>query len=718
MSGLGRTVVGVGVGFIAAQASIAGVSRLFSSTIGAAAAFEHQLAQIRGLTGATTEDTDLLSGAIKDMARTMPKSPAELGAGAYFILSAGITDASEAADVLEISAKASAAGLGETRVVADAVTSALNAYKLEAGEAGRITDILTTTVRLGKTEAAALAGSIGRILPVAAAMGVSFEEVGANLAVMTKVGLSADEAATSLRATLTAMLRPTTEAEEALAGLGLSSEGLREQIREKGLLSTLSTLMEKTGGNTEQITKIIPNVRALTNVLGTVGSQAETYAETLDEMNRAQGATKAAFAEVADTAQFKMGVAMQQLNVALLELGEEVLPLVADAATGFAAIISTLVGGVGALGDAIETPTKAINALTESSEGGILVQGKFKDAVKALAEEQRSLRETTDEERKAQKAATEETRRFDAELRRLAESTGINIDLLMRAGLTIDELKETFASAGVSIGLTAGEIQSEIDLMRARAADLAGEMESNVAPTTVRSLEDIEGAADNARSALTNMFRETTAEEAAAGAALADLKFEAGQLEAKTGDLTAAELARLAQLNDELIPAQRDNLDLLRLEKEAVEKHALAQDQALIPMEAWRSIAEGQGDQIERLSGLLNALPDQVVVNVIQQLTTQGQPVEGAFVPMQHGGIVTRPTLALLAETKPEAVIPLDRIGGAASTPQPVGIGGGNVVVNFHGPVFGIIDLERKIEEIVRNAQLGGGFHGVLGEIA
>ena len=31
---------------------------------------------------------------------------------------------------------------------------------------------------------------------------------------------------------------------------------------------------------------------------------------------------------------------------------------------------------------------------------------------------------------------------------------------------------------------------------------------------------------------------------------------------------------------------------------------------------------------------------------------------------MQHGGIITEPTLALIGEAGPEAVVPLDRAGG------------------------------------------------------
>ena len=572
MAGLGKTVVGVGAGFIAAQASIAGVSKLFSSTIGSALKFEHQLAQIRGLTGATKKDTDLLSGAIKDMARTMPKSPAELGAGAYFIISAGITDAAEAANVLEISAKASAAGLGETRVVADAVTSTLNAYKLEASDAARVTDILTTTVRLGKTEAAALAGSIGRILPVAAAMGVSFEEVGANLAVMTKVGLSADEAATSLRAVMTQLLRPTTEASDALAALGLSGETLRKQIREKGLLSALSTLMEKTGGNTEQITKIIPNVRALTNVLGTVGSQAETYADTLDQMNNAQGATEKAFAEVADTAQFKMQVALSDLNVTLMELGAQVLPVVVPMMKAVVAVLQDMAGAVGVVLDPIEALKTGFQGLNQPLLGLLRDTGLTRENFVGIGQDALMSSE------------------------QIAEM-GRSI------GLTSKEIREALREAG-EVGAVI-DAAGEVDRFRRRADELAGALAEaedkaagldSVSADLEATIADLTAESMDARDALLDLFKDPTLQELNATAALKTLQLEearlidtagpltdaikkqAKEMAQETGDaealelqirgLTSAETDRLSLLQNELIPEQQDHIDVLRLQRD------------------------------------------------------------------------------------------------------------------------------------------------------
>lgn len=69
---------------------------------------------------------------------------------------------------------------------------------------------------------------------------------------------------------------------------------------------------------------------------------------------------------------------------------------------------------------------------------------------------------------------------------------------------------------------------------------------------------------------------------------------------------------------------------------------------------------------------------------------------------LQHGGIVMGPTMALLGERGPEAVVPLGR-GGQA----------GAITVVFNGPVYGLADFDRAVAEAWRKAKTHGGFHGL-----
>lgn len=65
-------------------------------------------------------------------------------------------------------------------------------------------------------------------------------------------------------------------------------------------------------------------------------------------------------------------------------------------------------------------------------------------------------------------------------------------------------------------------------------------------------------------------------------------------------------------------------------------------------------------------------------------------------VPLQHGGIVTGPTLALVGERGPEAVVPLGSDGAS--------LGGVTVVVQIDGPVYGMDDFDRRVQEAVSRA--------------
>ena len=71
-----------------------------------------------------------------------------------------------------------------------------------------------------------LAPTLANVIPFAAQMGISFEEVGANLATLTKLGVPATEAVTQLSAVMTASVKETKQGEVKLwkeAGMSYES---------------------------------------------------------------------------------------------------------------------------------------------------------------------------------------------------------------------------------------------------------------------------------------------------------------------------------------------------------------------------------------------------------------------------------------------------------------------------------------------------------------
>jgi TP901 family phage tail tape measure protein len=302
--------------------------------------FETSFAQIEGLVGVTGDELDVLRDAAVQLGPTFGKSAGEAAEALFFITSAGLRG-QDAIDVLDSSLKASASGLGDVATIADLTTSVMNAYGSDVISAASATDILTAAVREGKLQPDELAGSMGRVLPLASAMGVGFDEVGATFAALSRTGTGASEAATQLRGIMSALLKPTAGAEKALGEMGLSSEGLREQIREEGLLSVLETLTDAFKDNEQGAEDVFGNVRALSGVMDLMGANVEGTRAIFDNMTDTTGILDGAFESVSGTSGFQFQQTMAELKGVLLEVGQIVGPFALQLVESFKGVLQT-----------------------------------------------------------------------------------------------------------------------------------------------------------------------------------------------------------------------------------------------------------------------------------------------------------------------------------------------------------------------------------------
>ena len=310
----------VDVGRVAAAA----ISAVAVGSVREASQFETSFAKIQGLVGVTADEIGVLEDAARRLGPQFGKSGIEAADALFFITSAGLRGAA-ATEVLEASLKGAAIGLGDTKTIADLATSAVNAYGESNLGGAEAVDVLAEAVRLGKLEPAELAGAMGQVLPLASNLGVSFDQVGAALAGMSKTGTDAATASTQLRQILATLAKPTEGANKALAEMGLSAAGLREQIKEKGLFSTLETLTDAFDGNIEATTEVFGNIRALSGVLDLMGASAEDNALVFEQMADKTGVLDEALGITADTAAFKFDVAMATARDSLLEIGSAIL---------------------------------------------------------------------------------------------------------------------------------------------------------------------------------------------------------------------------------------------------------------------------------------------------------------------------------------------------------------------------------------------------------
>jgi TP901 family phage tail tape measure protein len=281
--------------------------------------FETAIAEVSTLIKGAEVDTKNMEKTIINMSKKVGKSATELAKGAYQVLSAGITDASDSMMVLDQAAKASIAGITDTFTAVDILTTALNAYGREAEDVTNISDVLFTTVRLGKTTFSELANTLGNVLPFSSQLGISIEEVGAAMATLTAAGISTDIAATSLRATFVSLIQNADKFQK----LGID---IIDVVGKRGMAGAMAALQKVTEGNLKAVQELFPETRSLTAVLTLAGKSADSFAENISEMNDATGATEQAYGKMSNTIAKKTEAMIASIEAIGLSLSNKVIP--------------------------------------------------------------------------------------------------------------------------------------------------------------------------------------------------------------------------------------------------------------------------------------------------------------------------------------------------------------------------------------------------------
>ena len=154
------------------------------------------------------------------------------------------------------------------------LASTLKSFELDATQADHVASVFFETIKDGAVTGTSLAGSFGKVAPLAHEVGVSFEETAAAFSTLTQRGISSDQAATAIRGTLTALLKPTKDMTDLLHQLGF--ENGQAAIATLGFGKTVKSVLDSTHGQADALTKLVPNVRGLAGVLGGLGGEDYT----------------------------------------------------------------------------------------------------------------------------------------------------------------------------------------------------------------------------------------------------------------------------------------------------------------------------------------------------------------------------------------------------------------------------------------------------------
>jgi len=233
-------------------------------------------------------------------------SASDLTKAYYQVVSAGY-DGAEGLSVLEASARAATAGFVDVSTSADGITTVLNAFNKTSDEAANVSDIFFKTVEKGKTTFPELGANIAKVAPIAASMGISFEEVSAAIASVTKQGTKTPEALTQLRASMIGVNK--------VLGDGWTASMTFQEA--------LGEVANRAGGSQNELKALLGTDEAVLAVLALTGKNARGAAEDLNAMNNALGATERAAKLVTETTGHQIKLLSNTILAALEPLGNE-----------------------------------------------------------------------------------------------------------------------------------------------------------------------------------------------------------------------------------------------------------------------------------------------------------------------------------------------------------------------------------------------------------
>lgn len=235
--------------------------------------FEAQIASIKALTGASTEEMAKMQALALEQGAKTKYSALEAAQGIEELLKSGLTPAQVQAGALNAALNLATAGSLELADAAEIMSTALNAFKKDGMSAAQAADILAGTANASATSVEELRYSLAAVSAVSAGVGMTFKDTNAALGIFANNGLKGSDAGTSLK-TMIANLVPMTDKAynlfEQFNLLTVDTNAAMQFLAKKGIKST--------GTSLDQVSKDVEKYVARVNGLkvGTSKAAKET----------------------------------------------------------------------------------------------------------------------------------------------------------------------------------------------------------------------------------------------------------------------------------------------------------------------------------------------------------------------------------------------------------------------------------------------------------
>lgn len=225
---------------MAAVATVAAAAAKVGASIKVFSDFEQAMANVKSVTFATNEEFEKLKSlAMSDEVTQLGYSAKEAADAMYYLGSAGY-DATQAGAALSGVLKLAAASQSDLALVAEKTAAAITMFGLEASDADMVADKFAYTIANSQATMEKLADSMTYAGPLFSQLGYNIDDMLAALGGLYNLGIPASQAGTALRQALSSLADPTANAAAVLDKFGLTVADISPETNTFGeILATL-----------------------------------------------------------------------------------------------------------------------------------------------------------------------------------------------------------------------------------------------------------------------------------------------------------------------------------------------------------------------------------------------------------------------------------------------------------------------------------------------
>lgn len=289
----------------------------------AAGDFQYRFAKVASIVAA---NGDKSAGSLANLQKSIKNAAAETGIAAdkyselvYQAISANVS-AKNSIKAVSDAHKLAVAGFTSDSSALDILTTVTNAYGKSAGSLSHISDVLIQTQNRGKVTVDQLASSMGKVIPTAKSMNVSFEDLGAQYALLTQRGIKSRQATTYINSMINELGKGGSKVSKILKDeTGKSFSELTKSGKSVGdVLQIIKSHCDKTGQSFHDLWGNVNSSKAAESL----ADGAQAYKKYLGEIRNGNGTTQKAFDTIADTFPKKLAKLKGSLKNALIGLGD------------------------------------------------------------------------------------------------------------------------------------------------------------------------------------------------------------------------------------------------------------------------------------------------------------------------------------------------------------------------------------------------------------